>query len=375
MRTLSILAPTRYPWRFNSPRESRHAISIRNFIPVNKVSRAAEGLTIFNPFPPRRFDLVHAFNRIPLGPTPFVIGFESHLPRAFGFEQGFIFRHSASLLAGDRCRRIVAISEYAKRQFLRQHRGSAACEALQSKLEVRYPNLPVPAELPAFAPAADGRIRLLFVGNHFARKGGCVALRMAELAARNNLPIDVEIVSAFEVGAVSWVDPLDPSFFERDRVLPTVLGNVTHHPALPNARVIEMVKRADFVLLPTFSDTFGYSAIEAMAQGTPVIATDQGALPEFIDDQNGILLGLDRDEVGEWKHIGRKDRDSEAYATMFREETNRLAEEALARVEAAMADRAGYLAMRAAAHAKARALFDAGDATTYWDELYEQAVP
>ncbi len=308
-KQLTILAPTRYPWRFNSPRQSRHTIEIRNFIPFNKVSQAAEGFTVFNPLPPRRFDLVHAFNRIPLGPTPFIIGFESHLPRAFGFEDTAIFGAGTRRLAEDKCRRIVAISDYARRQFLDQHEGPEH-DGLRHKLQVRYPNLVVPPQSQAFDPGDRSRIKLLFVGNHFARKGGCVALRIAELAQQQGIPLDVEIVSSFEVGPVSWVDPVRTSFFDRDRALLSSLQNVTHHPALPNAQVLSLVAKAHFVLLPTFSDTFGYSAIEAMAHGTPVIATAQGALPEFINNRNGILLPLETDTIGECKHIGRIDPES-----------------------------------------------------------------
>jgi hypothetical protein len=70
--------------------------------------------------------------------------------------------------------------------------------------------------------------------------------------------------------------------------------------------VLDLIGRSQFLLLPTFSDTFGYSAIEAMARYTAVIATDIGALPEFVEDQvNGILLPFDKNEIGEWKYEGR----------------------------------------------------------------------
>src|SRR5262245_41704508 len=94
-----ILAPTRYPWSFNSPQPSAHSIENREFLPLNKLSYRVEGVTLFNPWPPKRFDLVHAFNRIPLGPTPFVIGFESHLPRAFGLEGTGYYRFLIRRLA------------------------------------------------------------------------------------------------------------------------------------------------------------------------------------------------------------------------------------------------------------------------------------
>jgi hypothetical protein len=57
-------------------------------LPLNLLSLRLDGVTAFNPISPRKFDLVHAFNRIPVARTPFVICFESHLPRAFCVENG-----------------------------------------------------------------------------------------------------------------------------------------------------------------------------------------------------------------------------------------------------------------------------------------------
>jgi len=58
--------------------------------------------------------------------------------------------------------------------------------------------------------------------------------------------------------------------------------NVTFDKSLPNEMVIEALRSAEFLILTTLSDAFGLSAIESLAVGTPVIATLQGALPEFI---------------------------------------------------------------------------------------------
>ncbi len=369
-RPLHILAPTRYPGYFNLPHGSRHRLSIRDFLPLNKVSPRIEGITVFNPLPLQRFDLVHAFNRIPLGSTPFVINFESHLPRAFGHENDALFRWMKKTLAGPRCRRIVAISDYARRQFVRQHEGQAEAAALFAKLEVRYPNIVLPVDLQPFDAA--GPLRLLFVGNHFARKGGCVALRLAELAAERGLPITLDIVSSFETG--SWVDPLRPAFFDADRARLAALPTVTHQGSLPNASVRALMRQAHFLLLPTFSDTFGYSAIEAMAEGTPVIGTDQAALPEFITDgQNGILLSLEKDAIGEWRHVWRSDRGTPAYEEFFQAEVERLAEEAFGKIQA-LAGTQAYDTMRSNGWATAQAMFGAAPARDYWDELYEAAV-
>lgn len=373
-KVLNILAPTRYPWRFNGPRRSRHNIANRDFVPFNKISSKIEGVTVFNPFPLQYFDLIHAFNRIPLGSAPFMIGFESHLPRAFGFEHSAFYRFMMGQLTGPRCRKIIAISDYARRQFLRQHKGQPWAEALSSKLIVRYPNMVMPDGADLFNYDDDGPIRLVFIGSHFARKGGLVALRMAEKAQQQGIDLVVDIVSALEVGAVSWVDPLRDGFFDPYWSLLRELPNVRHHGGLPNADVLNLVGRAHFTLLPTFSDSFGFSAIESMAHYTPVIATAQGALPEFINDENGIMLSLEVDEVGEWAHISYGDRSSVAYEHLFEQKTNRLATDALARLQSVMADPQDYKTMRVQARAKAEELFCAQKAAIFWDHLYDEVA-
>jgi glycosyltransferase involved in cell wall biosynthesis len=50
--------------------------------------------------------------------------------------------------------------------------------------------------------------------------------------------------------------------------------------AQEQAQVVEWYKRAAVVAVPSNYETFGLSAIEAMAFGVPVVATNSGALPE-----------------------------------------------------------------------------------------------
>jgi glycosyltransferase involved in cell wall biosynthesis len=136
-----------------------------------------------------------------------------------------------------------------------------------------------------------------------------------------------------------------------------------------------LIGRSHFLLLPTFSDTFGYGAIEAMARYTPIVATDIGALPEFVEDQvNGILLPLDKNEIGEWKYEGRTDRHLSAYERMFRDEVDRLAETLFQKVQACVQDRSAYSRMRVKARAAAETLFAPDDARRFWDNLYREAV-
>jgi len=57
--------------------------------------------------------------------------------------------------------------------------------------------------------------------------------------------------------------------------------------------VAPLLAAADLFLLLTDAESFGLSALEALASGTPVIGTNVGGLPEVVrDGVTGILCGV-----------------------------------------------------------------------------------
>jgi len=370
---MHVLAPTGYPWAFNGPRASRHLVERRSFIPFNKVSAKIEGFTVFKPLPARRFDLIHAFNRIPLGADPFIIGFESHLPRAYGLEKTAYYSWLVRMLEDPRCRGIFPISEHAKTIFEHFLADRPERDALLQKTQVRYPNISLSPEADTHT-IAPNHLRVAFVGAHFARKGGCVAVRLAELARERGAPISVDIVSKLEMGAAVWTDPIRDSYFDRYRALLDA-PNVKLHGPLGNPEVLALLGQAHFSLLATFGDTFGFSAIESMARGTPVVATTQGALPEFIKDaDSGILLPLDTNDLGEWRYAAAATRNSMSFENMFTSQVERLAQAAFDRLVYFLDRPAAYRAMRVSALAATHEFFDSDVANTFWDSTYDNAV-
>src|SRR5436853_1951881 len=63
-----------------------------------------------------------------------------------------------------------------------------------------------------------------------------------------------------------------------------VEGNVSFVGQQPQLKIREYLSVADLLLLPSESESFGLSALEAMSCEVPVIATRVGGVPEVVDD-------------------------------------------------------------------------------------------
>ena len=64
---------------------------------------------------------------------------------------------------------------------------------------------------------------------------------------------------------------------------------IIFHGFVPN--LIEILEELDILIVPSIQESFGMSAVEAMAMEIPVIASKVGGIPEVIEDGNtGILV-------------------------------------------------------------------------------------
>lgn len=59
---------------------------------------------------------------------------------------------------------------------------------------------------------------------------------------------------------------------------------------LQGQALVDELATGDFFVLPSHYETGGIVLLEAMACGLPVVATNVGALPEIVNEQNGILV-------------------------------------------------------------------------------------
>lgn len=124
------------------------------------------------------------------------------------------------------------------------------------------------------APEADGRFRLLFVGNASRRKG---VDAIPVLARRLGADFEIRCTSGLRA------DRRDDS---GDNI--TLLGR------LREDQLIQEYRACDAVLVPSRYEGFGYTALEAMACGKPVAGFRCGAVEEVVaEGETGLLCDID----------------------------------------------------------------------------------
>ena len=142
---------------------------------------------------------------------------------------------------------------------------------------------PAPDSVPAESRDAlrqrlglDGTV-LAFAGRLTAQKSLDVLLRAVASCE------EVQLVIAGTGEELPLVEQLVAQLGLEPRV--SLLG------ALPRARVLDLFAAADAAVLSSSWENFPHSVVEALAVGTPVIATAAGGVPEVVrDGENGLLV-------------------------------------------------------------------------------------
>ncbi|MCU1371028.1 MAG: glycosyl transferase group 1, partial [Ilumatobacteraceae bacterium] len=147
---------------------------------------------------------------------------------------------------------------------------------------VAVPNgirLPAPAD--AASDAAAGR---------FLAGGARYVLAVGTVDPRKNLP---SLVEAFtEVGArdpdlrlvIAGADGLGTDALEAAIAASSLARRIVRFGTVPEHQRLALLRGAALVAYPSRYEGFGLVPLEAMAVGTPVVATAAGAIPEVVGD-------------------------------------------------------------------------------------------
>ena len=358
-----------YNDRFNVHHAQRNArLTSRAVTPLARYVKRMDNVALLEP----GYDLIHTFNAVPLlTRCPFVITFEDYLPRTPEDRPApWLERYLLSRLKRPQCIALLAMSEYALRQMKYQNKGRPELDKISAKCEVLYPGIrPIRT-----APKAAGKeLRLLFVGSDFFRKGGPAVIRAHRLLRAAKVPVHTTIVSSLRWSVDDYIGPPDPKGVATAASDMTGEG-ITLHRSLANEQVRRLMEEADFLVLPTFHDTFGYVTLEAMAAGTPVICTGTCALLEVVEPgRSGFFLDFDNDDtVGKWRWMYGQSRPG--YVEAYWSTIDRLSAALTERLQQCWETRSEYEVLSAGALARIATKFHADRARNRLEQIYEQAL-
>jgi len=147
--------------------------------------------------------------------------------------------------------------------------------------------LPNPApQLPALRSRDELRRSFGMTGPTLAFAG--------RLTAQKSLRVALEAIAAVdEVTLLIAGEGDQQATFERDVAELGLTERVEFLGALPRERVVELFAAADASILSSMWENFPHTVVEALAVGTPVIATATGGVGEVVQDgENGLLVPL-----------------------------------------------------------------------------------
>jgi glycosyltransferase involved in cell wall biosynthesis len=173
-------------------------------------------------------------------------------------------KHRANRHVFHAARRLLPWSNWVKGSLIRDYGVPG------ERITVIPPGADTERWRPAPKPSGD-RVRLLFVGGNFERKGGALLLdwfRHAPDAAGCELHL-----------------------VTRDTVAPAHNVHVYNDMQNNSPQLIALAQSADVFVLPTQADCFSIASIEAMATGLPVVTTDVGGIADIVvPGRSGFLI-------------------------------------------------------------------------------------
>jgi glycosyltransferase involved in cell wall biosynthesis len=148
--------------------------------------------------------------------------------------------------------KIVVNSEFSRKALIHQNVAPEKIAVIPLAYEApQYQPLPSNPVEPTTRP-----LRVLWLGQVNLRKGIQYLCSAAKLLKGSQIQIDV-------VGPV----------YISEQAMKSAPENVVFHGSVPRSEIAEWYRQADVFVLPTISDGFAITQLEAMAHGLPVIST------------------------------------------------------------------------------------------------------
>ena len=280
-----------------------HTLStIKNLIFKKKMN--FEGKYFFYQKP--KIDVLHLYNDINYSSQKWVASFETLVPRFNETKNDHqktnpshqINRKTEKALqkiSRDNCLGIISISQASADIQLELLKNYPHLEkSVKNKLTVIHPAQNIIERDSEVIYQNTDVLQLIFIGTQFHLKGGVEMIEVLK-KLRQEYQFKLTIVSAFKTD--NYVTKVSEKEANETKELLQKEDWIDIFENIPNEKVLELIKKSHVGLLPTWSDTYGFSVLEMQAAGVPVITTDIRALKEINNNDCGWLIHLPQNHL------------------------------------------------------------------------------
>jgi len=181
-----------------------------------------------------------------------------------GFKNKTAIQRIRRILLRDNCKKILPWTKHAESKILEMF------PEIRGKVELVYPAIPAKKK---FIEKKEGIV--IFIARDFKLKGGVIALKTMDKIKK-----DIPYIRCI------CISPVPRELREKYR-------NIEIYDLMSQDKLFDLMKKAKLFLYPSFMDTFGFTILEAMSFGLPVVAlktflTD--SVSEIIGDKQGVLI-------------------------------------------------------------------------------------
>jgi len=279
----SLLDKLRFKWDFESAIFERHADAIANTL-VRLVEN--EGIDIF------QMEETHGWARRVISRVNVPVVVRLHGPWFLNHEKG-----AAKEDKPENLHRIEREGKAVRAAVALTAPSSNVMELTQRHYQISPPRSkvipnPMTARPPAGRWSLDhcDRNEILFVGRFDRIKGADVLLQAFATVAAIHPSLKLTFVGP-DIGLVGANgESMDLASFCRKEIPESVLKRIDFRGPLPRSEIENLRTRAYMTIVPSRYEVFGNVVIEAMAAGSPIVASNAGGIPEIIfDNRNGLI--------------------------------------------------------------------------------------
>ncbi|MBR9706715.1 glycosyltransferase family 4 protein [Candidatus Pacearchaeota archaeon] len=216
----------------------------------------------------KRYDLIHCAHCLSLNKKPFVADIEwVGQFWATGDENKKKRKRILKILMSKHCKKILAWTKWSSEGVLK------VFPEVKNKMEIVYPAMPKQK----FERKKTKNIHLLFSARRFYFKGGLHATEVIDQLTKKYKHV---------YGIIASDTPKE--------VLDKYSKNkkIKFYPLLAKKRLFkEIYPKTDIFVYPSYTDTFGFQLVEALAFGIPVVSVDNLSRNEVVmDKKTGFLV-------------------------------------------------------------------------------------